>query len=266
MTAADDALADPALTADCAACAALCCVVLPLTRSHDFAIDKPAGVPCPHLHADDRCAIHDRLRPSGFPGCAAFDCFGAGQRVVQEVYGGRLGAPEEVTAVLGVLRATQEAVFLLRWAVALPEADPDRSAIDDLHARLVAVADGAPVQVVGTDVAALRARAGDLLHAVSRRRRGGRGAELAGVDLAGGDLRSQDLRAADLRGSLLVGSDLRGCDLDRADLLGADLRGADLRGTDLAGALFLTRPQLASATGDGATRLPAGFERPDGWA
>ena len=47
----------------------------------DFAIDKPAGLPCPHL---DRhlCTIHDSLKDRGFTGCTAFDCTGAGQRTV----------------------------------------------------------------------------------------------------------------------------------------------------------------------------------------
>lgn len=259
------ALADPGLVADCSACAALCCVVLPLTRSHDFAVDKPAGVPCLHLRSDHRCGIHDRLRPQGFPGCVAFDCFGAGQRVVQQVYAGRVGPHEEAGAVLGVLRATQEALFLVRWAAALPAAAPDRTAIDELAARLAAVGGGNVEEVLGTDVPALRTQAGALLGAVSRRIRGRGGAALAGADLVGGDLRTRDLRRADLRGALLVGADLRGCSLDRVDLLGADLRGADLRGADLAGALFLTRPQLAAATGDADTRLPEGFERPAHW-
>ena len=76
-----DARAD--LRADCGRCAGLCCVAPAFVASADFAIDKPAGRPCPKLSSDFSCSIHDSLREHGFPGCAVFDCFGAGQQVVQ---------------------------------------------------------------------------------------------------------------------------------------------------------------------------------------
>ena len=50
------------LRADCSRCAALCCVVPAFSRSSDFAIDKPAGRPCPNLRSDLRCGIHEHLR------------------------------------------------------------------------------------------------------------------------------------------------------------------------------------------------------------
>jgi hypothetical protein len=80
----DDAL----LRADCARCAALCCVTLAFDRSPLFGFDKAAGEPCPHLDAEDRCAIHAERAERGFAGCAAYDCLGAGQRVTQELFAG----------------------------------------------------------------------------------------------------------------------------------------------------------------------------------
>ena len=77
------------LVADCGRCAGLCCVALPFAATADFAIDKAAGVPCPNLADDFSCRIHDHLRPEGFPGCIAYDCSGAGQRVTQVVFDGR---------------------------------------------------------------------------------------------------------------------------------------------------------------------------------
>lgn len=71
----------PDLEADCEACAALCCVALAFDKGEAFAIDKPAGLPCPHLrhHA---CGIHEDLDRRGFSGCAVYDCEGAGQRAL----------------------------------------------------------------------------------------------------------------------------------------------------------------------------------------
>jgi hypothetical protein len=102
------------LRADCSRCAGLCCVAPAFAASADFAIDKPAGVACPNLQADFRCGIHAQLRERGFPGCTVFDCFGAGQRITQETFGGRswredpdLAATQ--FAVLPIVRQLHEA-------------------------------------------------------------------------------------------------------------------------------------------------------------
>lgn len=72
------------LNADCASCMALCCVAFELERCESFAIDKPAGEPCPNLRGH-RCSIHSELHERGFSGCAQFDCHGAGQRCGDDV-------------------------------------------------------------------------------------------------------------------------------------------------------------------------------------
>ena len=64
---------------DCNACAALCCIHLPFDAGADFAHDKPAGKPCRHLSGRD-CRLHGQLAEQGYPGCARYDCLGAGQR------------------------------------------------------------------------------------------------------------------------------------------------------------------------------------------
>ena len=259
------------LRADCARCAGLCCVALPFTRSVEFAIDKPAGLPCPHLAGDDRCEIHARLRPEGFAGCVSFDCFGAGQQVVQVTFGGRSWRDgPEVAGPMFDAFATLRAVHEMRWYLS----DAAARSLDTDLAGEVAAAAGRLADVSGwtaqrlaaLDVDAERGAVGALLARVSAAVRGeAPGPSLRGRDLAGRGLRDGVLRAADLRGSLLIGTDLRGADLRRADLLGADLRGARLGGADLGDALFLTGPQLAAAEGDRATRIPERLERPRHW-
>lgn len=95
------------LRADCSRCAGLCCVAPVFAASADFAIDKPAGVACLDLADDFRCGIHAELRNRGFPGCTVFDCFGAGQRITQETFGGRTWrqAPELAAAQLPSCRS-----------------------------------------------------------------------------------------------------------------------------------------------------------------
>lgn len=263
------------LRADCSRCVGLCCVAPAFRASSDFAIDKPAGLPCPNLGTDHRCTIHTELRPRGFPGCVVYDCFGAGQHISQTLMPGRdwreggEGA-RQMFALLPVVRLLHELLHFLAEALTL---EPARHLHDDLRAAYAAtdrLTRGTPAEVLGADLMTHRVAVNELLLQVSeaarsatrpRRRPDHRGADLVGARLPGADL-----RGASLRGALLVGADLRGADLRGADLTGADLRGAELGGADLTGALFLVQPQVEAARGDAATRLPPTVARPGHWS
>jgi uncharacterized protein YjbI with pentapeptide repeats len=261
------------LTPDCASCFGLCCVAPAFAVSADFAIDKEAGRPCPHLQSDFRCEIHSRLRERGFRGCAVFDCLGAGQRVAQQTYRGRdwREAPETATemfAVFGVMHRLHELLRYLTEALTLPGARPLHGEVRGALDEVAALTHERPAALLAADSEALRARVNDLLARVSERVRAGAGrgaADHRGADLIGASLAGADLRGANLRGAYLIGADLRGADLRLADLTGADLRDADLRAADLSDCLFLTSAQLVAAGGDAATRLPAALEAPSHW-
>jgi uncharacterized protein YjbI with pentapeptide repeats len=253
------------LRADCASCAGLCCVALPFTASADFAVDKAAGTPCGHLGADFRCGIHAQLRERGFAGCAAFDCFGAGQKVTRLTFGGvdwrrDRSAARAMFDAFAVMRALHEMLWYLTEALALPAAAPLAAPLREALGRVDRLSRGDAAALGAVDVAAHRRTVGALLGQASARARAavrGPRRDRAGAELAGAALAGADLRGDNLRGACLIAADLRGADLRRADLLGADLRDADLRGADLTGALFLTRPQLAAARTDTRTRRPA---------
>src|SRR3954466_14081791 len=128
------------LRADCSRCAGLCCVAPAFAASADFAIDKPAGHACPNLQDDFRCGIHARLRERGFPGCTVFDCFGAGQRITQDTFGGRAWREEPSPhpgqfAVLPVMRQLHEALWYLLEAESLPAASSLREEVRALRDR-----------------------------------------------------------------------------------------------------------------------------------
>jgi len=78
----------PHLRADCTNCCGLCCVAPSFEAHQGFGFSKPAHTPCMHLLADFGCLIHEQLQARGFPGCHAFDCYGAGQRVTQGLFRG----------------------------------------------------------------------------------------------------------------------------------------------------------------------------------
>ncbi|RTL65537.1 MAG: pentapeptide repeat-containing protein [Pseudonocardiaceae bacterium] len=262
-----------ALRADCGACAGLCCVAPAFARSSDFPVDKPAGTACRNLLDDFRCGIHDRLRDEGWSGCTVFDCFGAGQQVVQVTFGGRdwRTEPEAATSMFvafEVMRPIHELRWYLAESLATPAAAPLHDAAHALLAETERIAALGPDALTGIDVDAHRARVNEVLLGVGERVRAaspGPRPNRRGADLVGARLRGADLRGANLRGALLLGADLRGADLRAAELIGADLRGADLAGADLSTSLFLTRFQLHGARGDATTRLPSVLDRPAHW-
>jgi Pentapeptide repeats (8 copies) len=259
------------LRADCARCAGLCCVATGFAASSDFAIDKPAGRACPNLRSDFGCGIHDHLRARGFAGCAAFDCFGAGQHVVQVRFGGRdwrqdKALAQQMFVAFDAIRLLNELLWYLaeaRSLVAGGELRDEVEAADTETHRLVGT-----VTVAETDLAGHRVAVGALLDRISEQVRSGvrrRAPDRIRQDLIAANLRGADLTGVSLRGSRLIGADLRRANLRRSDLLGVDLRGADLRGAQLAESLFLTEPQLAAAVGDGRTTIPTFVRRPRHW-
>ena len=260
------------LLADCSHCQALCCVGPVLTRSADFAIDKPAAVPCRNLLGDS-CGIHTELRPRGFPGCLAFDCFGAGQQVVQVTFAGRHrnDGPDTAAAMFAALPVVQqlhETLWHLAQAAEVLPPGALHSEVVQLSTETRALASGSADELARLDTAAHRGRVGPLLALVSETVRSAiadRGPDQIGADLIGARLAGADLHGVSLRGAYLIGADLSGADLRCSDLLGADLRGADLRGARLTDALFLTRSQVAAAQGDITTTLPAVLESPPHW-
>jgi uncharacterized protein YjbI with pentapeptide repeats len=262
-----------ALRADCERCFGLCCVAPAFSASADFAIDKPAGRPCPNLQPDFRCGIHDRLRQQGFPGCTVYDCFGAGQQVAQVTFGGQdwRQAPAIATQMFGVftiMRQLHELLWYLTEALTLRPARPVHAELSRALDETERLTRGSPQALAQLDLSAHRRdvnalllRASELARADVRRQE----TDLRGADLTGKDLRGADLAGASLRGACLIGTDLGGADLRTADFTGADLRGADLSGADLTGSIFLAQSQLDAANGDQETSLPPSLTRPAHW-
>ena len=262
------------LRADCGRCFGLCCVAPAFSVSADFAIDKPAGHPCPHLRADSRCGIHEDLRQRGFPGCAVYDCFGAGQQVSQVTFAGRDWRQDPPTAarmvaVFPIMRQLHELLWYLEAALALT---PARAVHAELRKALTATEamTGRPADgLLQLDIQAHRAQVNAVLLQASelvRAQLPGRKPDYQGADLIGARLTQADLTGANLRGALLIGADLSRADLTLADLTGADLRAASLRGADLANSLFLTQSQLDAAHGDSGTKVPSSLTRPQHWS
>ncbi len=140
--------------------------------SEQFAFDKPACAACPNLDPDDRCRIHDRLEPEGFGGCVLFDCLGAGQRVVQQLYPGRSWREEpellpQMWQALTALRAVHEQILFLQAAGKLPLSEDERGTLDALLAEMEPDGGWTPEGLAVSGVAA-RQRAAVFLRSLRR--------------------------------------------------------------------------------------------------
>lgn len=152
-----------ALRADCSRCAGLCCVVPAFYSIQGFAFDKPAHAACTHLTPTNRCAIHSRLASRGFPGCVSFDCYGAGQRVTQDLFNGMSwrtfgpGAERLFLAYTTVLTLHRlMAMLVLAEATVSPPLDAEmrlkREQLDDLCRSEQAKTGGLDIATLQADV------------------------------------------------------------------------------------------------------------------
>ena len=261
------------LAADCSKCFGLCCVAHGFKASDSFAFDKLPGKPCPNLLADFGCNIHRTLRQHGFSACTAYTCYGAGQKVAQEIFGGVdwRQAPETAELMFQTLPIVRQLNHLL-WFITealdrvvpgadyqqlldlldkterlttTPAAEMSWGAIDEHCLAGESLLSQVSAAIRATALSAMPDRAVQS-PARDSRHPGPPGVDQRGADLRGADLRGADLRGADLRGLDLSGVDLRGPDLWGAVLSNADLSGADLRWADLMGA-DLRHANLAGA-------------------
>lgn len=272
----------PELQSDCLNCFGLCCAALHFSASADFAIDKPAGQPCPNLREDFLCGIHTELRERGFRGCTVYDCFGAGQKISNLTYGGRdwRQAPEtagQMFEVLPVMRQLHELLWYLHEALTLRGAENLHDSLIKMLEQTQALTLLNPDELLQLEVPLHRAEVNELLLRASELARTAARKQLSpapkrqksygrGADLIGAKLRGADLRCLSLRGAYLIAADLSGADLRHADLIGADFRDTNLSGADLRCSLFLTQAQLQAAQGSPSTKLPESLRHPEHWA
>ncbi|MEN6463270.1 MAG: pentapeptide repeat-containing protein [Syntrophomonas sp.] len=269
------------LRADCVNCFGLCCVALYFSASEGFPNDKDVGQPCINLQEDFRCSVHKNLTERGLKGCAAFDCFGAGQKVAQVSFGGQDWRKDPESAkqmfeVFLIMRQLHELLWYLTEALTLQPARPIHGELRSMLDETECLTHLSPDSLLKLDVAGHRRYVDTLIQKTSKlvRAEARRGQEThsgrqktfrPGADLIGADLRRIDLRGANLRGACLIAADLRGTDLSGTDFIGADFRDANLKGADLARSIFLTQAQLNVAKGDTSTKLPLSLSRPLHW-
>lgn len=269
------------LMPQCEKCFGLCCTALYFSKLDGFPADKNAGTPCIHLNEDFRCAVHGQLGALGLKGCAAYECFGAGQQVSQVTFSGKSWRAEPSLAgvmfdTFLIMRQLHEICWYLYEALQFRPNLPMCEEIGEALRRTERVAQYDPRSLIEFDlsghcikISGLLKNAGRFMRQETARTEGipfhPNKERKSAADYFGKDLRKKDLRCADLRGACLIAANLEGVDLSGTDLTGADFRDADLRGANLSKSIFLTQSQANAARGDLSTRLPVRISRPAHW-
>ncbi len=119
---------------DCDRCAALCCIAYPSDDMPGFAARKAAGEPCPKLASDGRCTIYENRAEEGFAGCICYECFGAGQHVVQTLFEERdwRGDPSLLRPMVETFLAMRPVSDLAHLVEKALGTKPDADLVEDL--------------------------------------------------------------------------------------------------------------------------------------
>ncbi|GIN90075.1 hypothetical protein J22TS1_11260 [Siminovitchia terrae] len=267
------------LKADCSKCFGLCCTALNIAASSDFAINKPAGTPCPNLQRDFRCKIHKNLRDKGFKGCTVFDCLGAGQKVSQDTFSGQSWQEhseiaKKMFSVFPIMEQIYEMIAFIAEALTFNISPSLQDKLNRQLENLQGLTDMDADSILSLDITRCRLPVNELLLETSEYIRNElssnvfeikKGRQCRGADWIGKNLKGKDLRTTDLRGAYLIAADLRNTDLRGVDFIGADLRDANLSGANLSTSMFLTQMQINSAKGNDKTILPPHIQPPPHW-
>lgn len=265
------------LQADCQNCFGLCCTALNIVASSDFAINKPAGSPCPNLRDNYSCHIHSHLRETGFKGCTVFDCLGAGQQVSQVTFQGQdwRQSREHADKMFRVFPIMEQLYEMIAYVAEALSYQVDHELSEQLQAELELLQQTTELDanaLLALDIVAIRVPVNALLLQTSEQVRqhrikgkNSRRLNQRGADWMGKNLKGKDLRGTDLRGGYLIAANLQDANLREVDFIGADLRDANLCGADLSTSMFLTQMQINAAQGDRYTKLPTYIKRPAHW-
>ena len=261
------------LTIDCEKCSGLCCVSLYFAKTEGFPENKVAGMPCKNLMSDFRCNIHSNLVGCNLKGCLAYDCFGAGQKVTQMIYGGGNWktspelAKEMFDVFLIVVQLQQMLGYLVEAATIIP-AETLKGDIDALILENEQMTQLCPREILALDVEQYRSGVNQVLKKVSKlvaEVASGSSNNKKTIDYIGKNFKKANLAGKDLSMALLIAANLEGCNLYGTNFLGADLRDANIKNTDLSDSVFLTQMQVNAAIGNAKTKLPEGLTYPTTW-
>lgn len=269
------------LKIDCSKCFGICCVALYFSKSDGFPKDKVAGEPCVNLKDNFTCKVHKDLKKKGLKGCTTYDCFGAGQKVVQITYKGEnwIKSPElayEMYDSFIIMRKLHEMLWYLSDALTFKlDSNTEDKLIKMIEeTEKLTILDAKSLKEI--DIENHQYRVNSILKEVANLIREKAIKDKSNklknkkcfkekFDLIGADLTKYDLSGAKLSGTLLIAANMRESSLNGANFIGSDMRDMDIRGANLEDSLFVTQHQINSARGDLKTKLPPFLLKPSYW-
>lgn len=263
------------LSIDCKNCSGLCCVALYCSKSEGFPADKVSGKPCQNLMQDFRCSIHEDLVQSKMKGCLAYDCFGAGQKVTQNIYLGEnwMTSPELAKQVYDVFLIVFQLHQMLWYLVEVSIIEhvkiaENKSLLHDVDTLIVQneqMTQLPPEQILKLDIEHYRAEVNKVLKEVSVLIAVDAKTTRKSTDFFGKNFKRDNLDGKDFSMSLLIAANLEGCSLKETNFLGSDMRDTNIKNTDLSKSIFLTQMQVNAAIGNCNTKLPQRLRYPMAW-
>lgn len=256
------------LKINCENCSGLCCVALYCARTDGFPENKDAGIPCKYLNSNFQCKVHSQLIDMNMKGCLAYDCFGAGQKVSQDLFSNITWQSNQEKSnlifdvFLLVFQLHQMEWYLLESLLL----DTDKrfsENIEQLIFKIEHVLEKSYENILNFDISSFRLEVNHILKSISKQYT--KSNKLNQKDLIGKDFKKANLDGEDFSMSLLIAANFEGCSLKDTNFLGADLRDANVRNADLSSSLFLTQLQVNSTQGDYSTTLPKYLSVPISW-
>ncbi|MHC1722817.1 MAG: pentapeptide repeat-containing protein [Aminipila sp.] len=258
------------LSIDCEDCCGICCTALYYTKMDGFPEDKAAGKPCGNLKNDFKCSIHNNLVEYKLKGCMAYDCFGAGQKVTQEIYGGRNWKknPEDADQMFQVFLIIYQLHQMLWYLIQADRINTDNimeNEINNLIEENDRMAQISPEEIIKLDLGLYKNRVNRVLKETCKVVHSEIMDSNHSMDCMGKNFKKQNLDGKDFSMKLLIAANFEGCSLNKTNFLGADMRDTNFTNTDLSKSLFLTQMQINTAIGNCQTKLPEYLTMPEKW-
>lgn len=261
------------LKSDCKQCCGLCCVGLFFSKVDGFLDDKEAGTPCQYLKEDFTCNSYTDLLDKGSVGCLRYECFGAGQLVIQKIFFNQtwknIKYKQDMIDVFVIMEQIHEMIWYLIEMYS--HSKSMQKIIEEEILSLQNIALQSIQEIKKTDIQSIRKKVDNLIqeslyaakitftslpckHHIFGRN-----------DFSGKTFKGEKLRNISFRGAFLIGVDFSNLQLKHVNFLGADMRDAKVYGTDLSSCLFLTQGQINSCWGNQKTILPKHLHIPSHW-
>lgn len=259
------------LISDCSKCSGLCCIALYCIKSDGFPKDKPIGEPCINLMDDFKCRIHNDLERMGMRGCIGYDCFGAGQYLTEQIYGGvtwqtQPEKTKEICDMYVLVYRLFQLRFFLYESKKLASSESLLPEIAGVLRENEKICKSSIKEILQYPIDAYQNKVNHVLKESCLALNKYLGIKKnMGNNFINRNFEGKDFSGVDFNMKILIESNFKNCIFKGATFIGTDTRNANFDGADLREAVFLSQGQVNAAKGSRRTKLPKHLRYPDTW-